>query len=125
MLSARKILRDAINVEMEKTGERMKRICRIIVLVAACLTGGLGQEATAGVWVGGKVTKAPWHEQGYLYIGIDNVRYTIMPDVKVEFAYTANNATTKKPITVSSLHVGDSLVAMAEGNRIYQIEKGH
>jgi hypothetical protein len=102
----------------------MNRIHIKILVVVACLIGLCWQDAGAiGSWVGGKVTKTPWREQGYLFISINNVKYTIMPEVRVDLVFIVNNATTKEPIAVSSLRAGDNLLAMAEGNRIYQIEK--
>ena len=90
-----------------------------VVLIALCWHNA----DAIGAWVGGKVTRAPWSEEGHFYIQIGEVRYTIMPDTRVVFAYTANSATLKDPIKLSALRNGDSLLAQAEGNRIYQIEK--
>ena len=92
-----------------------------LLLVALCWHNA----AAIGAWVGGKVTRAPWRDQGYLYISIDNVKYTVMPEVKVQFVYTANKMITSEPISVTSLRTGDVLNALAEGNLIYQIEKSH
>jgi hypothetical protein len=79
--------------------------------------------AALGAWVTGQVTRAPWSEQGYRYIAIEKVRYTLMPGVKTEYLYKIDNATYKKSMDVSALQKGDTLAVMAEGNRIYQIEK--
>ena len=107
--------------------EKVKSMKRFVVKigVAAVLLVALSMQnaAAIGAWVGGKVTKVPWQENGYTYIQIGEVRYTIMKDVKLEFAYKANNMTVKEPIKLSSLRQGDAIVALAEGNRIYQIEK--
>lgn len=95
-----------------------------VICTAAFLIFFLGGEAAAiGVWHTGKVTRAPWRGDGYQYIQIDNVRYTIMPNTKCEYLYKVNDATQKAPQNIESLHVGDALAVMAEGNRIYQIEK--
>lgn len=102
----------------------MKRIFLQVAVAAALLVALSFQNAAAiGQWVGGKVTKVPWQENGYTYIQIGEVRYTVMKDVKLEFAYKANNMTVKEAIKLSNLRQGDSLIALAEGNRIYQIEK--
>jgi hypothetical protein len=100
----------------------MKRF--FIGLLALCLSGFFCNEVSAiGVWLGGRITQAPWQGQQFLYIKINHVRYTIMPGVKIQFLYKVDGATNKATIGVSSLHAGDTVAVMAEGNRIYQIEK--
>lgn len=95
-----------------------------VICVAVFLCGFLCGEALAiGVWLTGKVTQSPWRGQEYQYIQIDNVRYTIMPEAKCQYIYQANGATQKAPQNIESLHAGDTLAVMIEGNRIYQIEK--
>ena len=102
----------------------MKRlVLKIGVAVALLVALSMQNAAAIGMWVGGTVTKAPWQENGYTYIQIGEVRYTIMKEVKLIFAYKVNSMTVKEPIKLSNLRQGDSLLALAEGNRIYQIEK--
>lgn len=101
----------------------MKRFTVSILLMGIFCIGCFKDAAALGVWITGKVTRAPWNEHGYHYIAIEKVRYTIMPGVKTEYLYTIDNATYKKPMDVSALQKGDTLAVMAEGNRIYQIEK--
>ena len=102
----------------------MNRICLKSVVMAALCIGFLWQSAAAiGAWTGGKVTKAPWKEGGYQHVVIGNVRYTIMPDVKVQSVFIVTKAVVKAPLTVSGIRAGDTLDVLAEGNRIYQIER--
>lgn len=124
MLSARKTLRDVIDrVDIGGVMNTI-RLCGRVICAAAVLAVFLcGEAAAIGAWLNGKVTRSLWHEQGYQYIQIDNVRYTIMQGAKCQYLFTVNGATQKAPQNIESLHVGDALTVMAEGNRIYQIEK--
>jgi|GEM_PF-2912434 len=124
MLSARKTLRDVIDrVDIGGVMNTI-RLCGRVICAAAVLAVFLcGEAAAIGAWLNGKVTRSPWHEQGYQYIQIDNVRYTIMPGTKYQYLYKANGASQNAPQNIESLHVGGVLAVVAEGNRIYQIEK--
>ena len=82
-----------------------------------------GNALAIGAWQVGMVTQSPWKEQGYQHVKIDQVKYTIMPGAKCEFAYIANGATQKEPQDIMNLRIGDKVTMMVEGNRIYQIEK--
>lgn len=95
-----------------------------ILVMSLCLCCALVQNVFAiGGWVGGAVTKAPWHEKGHLRISIGKTQYTIMPNTEVKLVRTVNKVTDKVPMEVSALRVGDMVSALAEGNRIYLIEK--
>ena len=124
MLSARKTLRDVIDrVDIGGVMNTIRFCGRVICAAAVLIVFLCGEAAAIGAWLTGKVTRAPWRGQGYQYIQIDNVRYTIMPDTKCEYLYKVNGGTQRTPQNIESLHVGDALTVMAEGNRIYQIEK--
>lgn len=102
---------------------RIRLYARAICTAAFLIVFLCGEAAAIGAWLTGKVTRAPWRGNGYQYIQIDNVRYTIMQGTKCQYLYNANGATQKAPQNIESLHVGDALTVMAQGNRIYQIEK--
>ena len=51
--------------------------------------------ATVGSWLNGKLTASPWHEDGYLYVKVDDVRYTIMDEVQVKLVHMKNGVTVK------------------------------
>lgn len=95
----------------------------LIGVVVVCAYFLCGEAAAIGEWLNGKVTQSPWNGEGYQYIQIDKVRYTIMPGAKCQYLYKVDGATEKAPQNIGSLRVGDSLAVMIEGNRIYQIEK--
>jgi len=78
--------------------------------------------AAIGAWVSGKVTQVPWREKEYLHIGINHVKYTIMPKAKVEANYKVDRVIHKKTLDVLTLRLQNSVNALVEGNRIYQIE---
>ena len=102
----------------------MKRFYIAVFFVAICVLGLVSEEAFAiGSWVSGRVTRAPWQEQRRQYLSINEVKYTIMQGTKTVYLYQVNGATNKAPMEISSLQKGDVLNVMAEGNRIYQIEK--
>ena len=78
--------------------------------------------ATVGSWLNGKLTASPWHEDGYLYVQVDDVRYTIMDEVQVKLVHMKNGVTVKDPANKSDLHEGDSVAVQHSGNRIYAVE---
>jgi len=96
------------------------RITVLFIVIAMFLP--VNNALAIGKWIKGTVTRAPW-KGGYLYIKIDNVRYTIMKNADAVYVYSKNGAAYKDNIQISSIRRGDILLAKVEGNRIYQIEK--
>ncbi len=100
----------------------MKRLL-IGISLLACGVLFLGEALAIGVWRGGLVTQQVWTERNLRRIVIDDVRYTIMPDAIIQYAYKSEGATYKKPLDASALRKGDEVIVRVEGNRIYEIER--
>lgn len=100
----------------------IKKMCVLVMLIVCLLIAPVGQIFAIGQWVKGTVTKSPWHGT-YTYLSMDDVKYTIMKDVKIMVVYKKNGAEYKDKIQLSAIYKGDSLLIQVEGNRIYQIEK--
>lgn len=90
----------------------------ILVLLLLVVAG----TASAAVFIKGKVTRPPWKERQY-HIAVDNVEYTIMPDVKIMLKGTRGNhpARTAGHQQLQRLGAGMTVWISVEGNRIYQI----
>lgn len=104
-----------------------KRSLSILAFLFLSVNVVLPQNAFAiGKWIQGIVSESPWKD-GYTYIQINgdtvDTRYTIMEGAKMVYVYEKNGAQNQGPLSLSSIHKGDTLVFMAEGNRIYQIKK--
>lgn len=80
------------------------------------------QALAIGQWHEGIVTKAAWVNK-YLYIQINNVRYTIMKDAKIVTVYEEKGASYRESISIDAIVNGSRLFYKNEGNRIYEIEK--
>jgi len=98
---------------------------QVVVFLFLCTAGATNSAFAIGKWRQGEVTSPPWHSD-YTYIVINNgqeTRYVIMKGAKMVTAYERNGVENQEPLDLSSIHKGDRLVFMVEGNRIYQIKK--
>ena len=100
-----------------------KRSLSILAFLFLFVNVVLPQSAFAiGKWVQGVVSEPPWNE-GYTYISVHDIRYTVMKDAKIVSVSKIKRGSTQTPSTISSIHAGDKVVFLAEGNRIYLIKK--
>ncbi|MFP7755271.1 hypothetical protein ACLG6S_11580 [Thermodesulfobacteriota bacterium B35] len=101
-------------------GFQMNRVWWIFAVVLGLLL--IAGEASGAVFVRGKVTRAPWKD-GKTFIVVDDVRYTIMPRVKVMLKQHRISATGAKSPgkQLYRIRPGANVWISVEGNRIYQI----
>ena len=99
-------------------------VMQVVVFLFLC-TAGANHAFAIGKWREGEVVSPPWHSD-YTYIIINNdkeTRYVIMQGAKIVTTYRRNGVEYQAPLDLSSIHEGDRLLFMVEGNRIYQIKK--
>ncbi len=75
-----------------------------------------------GMWVDGKVTRSPWRDDG-IYLQVNKVTYKVMPECEILRVYTVDRSDYKEEIAISAIKKGNKLLLLAEGNRVYKIEK--
>jgi len=98
---------------------------QIVMVVFLSSVFGAGYALAIGKWEKGYVTNPPWQDT-FTYITINNgrdTRYVVMKDAKLVSVYEKNGVQSQDQLSLSSIHKGDTLVFMAEGNRIYHIKK--
>ncbi len=101
----------------------LKLTMTILLFVAAIGTSAIPANAI-GTWKSGTVTRAPWQDKR-VRIEIDDVTYILMKDIKISEVSHSGGSTSKKLIPLYRINLGNKMIFMAEGNRIYQIEKEH
>lgn len=103
----------------------MKHIHPKILFAIICISSlvlSINSAMALGLWDKGTVTKKPWKDK-YIFIKIDKTKYTIMDNSKLVMMYTEDGSTYEKPIKMSSIKVGDTVLFQVEGNRIYSIQQ--
>ncbi len=99
-----------------------KNLCMLCIVFMGFMVIPVHSAFAIGKWNKGVVNAAPWKER-FTYIKIDNTKYTIMKGAKIVYVYKNDRDQHEGPLTVASLHKGDLLVFLAEGNRIYLIKR--
>ncbi len=74
-----------------------------------------------GMWVPGNVAKSPWYSD-FHYMVVDKVKYIIMEEAFAREVVEKNGVVDKSVIDIKDIRLGDKVLILAEGNRIYQIE---
>ena len=98
---------------------------QIVMVVFLSSVFGAGYALAIGKWEKGYVTNPPWQDN-FTYIMINNgqdTRYVIMKGAKMVSVYEKSGIRSQESLSLSSIHKGDTLLYMAEGNRIYYIKK--
>lgn len=91
-------------------------LCTFLILI-------IFQPAYAiGFWINGEVEKAPYHEDGFRSIQVDQIMYTVMEQAKIQKITRQDGAEYKTRIDIDAIRKGDEVLIQVEGNRIYQIE---
>ncbi len=80
------------------------------------------QAGAIGTWLQGRLDAPVWQENGYSFVLIDGVRYSIMKEAQVLIVTSREGMYMKNPAELGQMRTGDSLTVQRSGNRIYAIE---
>ena len=91
-------------------------LCTFLILIFFQSAYGIG------FWISGEVEKAPYHEDGFRFMQVDQIRYTVMEHAKIQKITRQDGAEYRTVIEIDAIRKGDEVLIQVEGNRIYQLE---
>lgn len=98
---------------------------KVLLIICLTLVWGLaisGPASAMTIWTEGRVTQAPWTENEYRHLGVNGIKFTLMPKANI-WKRTKNykNIYNEKPISLNRVRLGQKVLIRHQGHRIYEI----